>query len=64
MEDFGHIKAAKGHTETHFEYERCSRRESGRGGEGGGEQQGSNGVSGRIKAEDGGRVLSPAVQLR
>lgn len=36
MEDFGHIKAAKGHTETHFEYERCSRRESGRGGEGGG----------------------------
>lgn len=60
MDDFGHIKAAKGHTETHFEYERCWRRESG----GGGEQQGSHGVSGRIKAEDGGRVLSPAVQLR
>lgn len=63
MEGFGHIKAAKGHTETHFAYERCWRRESGREGEVG-RQRGSHGVSGRIKAEDGGRVLSPAVQLR
>lgn len=36
----------------------------GGGGNKGGRQRGSHGGSGRIKAKDGGRVLSPAVQLR
>lgn len=62
MEDFGHIKAATGHRETFCIWAMVEEgiRERGRGRG----HRGSRGGSGRIKAKDGGRVLSPAVQLR
>lgn len=62
MEDFGYIKGATGHRDILH----MSDGEEGkmRGMKGGGSQWSSHGGSGMIKAEDGGIVLSPAVQLR